>query len=261
LRIVVGILVDIIAMLPSSRSIGSASIGATSTTSSKLNDASGIQRPGVDASAKEMWEYVQQLKRTFGIEEEVLRPEEYDELLDGDAHELPDPHDRPVTPIDPNVAVIVDEDQDGLSKIHPEREVDKELLRMCHGKLRRRMELIHTLRRAYLTDVILLKKIVDASFTPEQVKEVYMQWAAAVPSLDTREILWLHAPAETSIDVVPCSSCGGCVDVMHHDSPEIERLNRLTKSQSKAIENLRLQLATQRNKVLICQSPHFCINR
>jgi hypothetical protein len=236
-------------MLPSSRSISSGSLSATSQAASKLNEAIGIQRPGNDASAKEMWEYVQQLKRTFGIEEEILRPEVYDDVLDGDAHELVDPNDRPVTPIDPNVAAGVNDDQDGLSHIHPEREVDRDLLRMCHGKLRRRMELIHTLRRAYLTDVILLKKIVDASFTPEQAREVYMQWAAAVPSLDTREILWLHAPEETSIDVIPCSSCGGCVDVVHHDSPEIERLNKLTKSQSKAIENLRLQLATQRSKV------------
>lgn len=237
-------------MLPSSRSIGSNASGTTSN-SNRLSEAAGIERPGNDASMREMWEYVQQLKRTFGIEEEVLRPEEYDDLLDGDAHELIDPNDRPVTPIDPAASAGMKEDTDGLSNIHPEREVDRELLRMCQGKLRRRMELIHTLRRAYLTDVILLKKIVDASFTPEQAKEVQAQWAAAVPSLDTRELLWLHAPEETSLGIVPCNTCGGCMDVMHHDSPEIERLNRLTKNQAKGIENLRLQLATQRTKVYI----------
>jgi hypothetical protein len=48
--------------------------------------------------------------------------------------------------------------------VDPERQVDRELLAVCQGRVRRRAELIAHIRSAYLSDVVLLKSIITQHF-------------------------------------------------------------------------------------------------
>lgn len=133
--------------------------------------------------------------------------------------------------------------------VDPERQVDKELLLLCQGRVRRRAELIDTIRRAYLQDVVLLKSIVMQQFNEVQTETVARQWRDAIPSLDVRQLFWLHAPDETTLAVLPCKTCGGSVELMHHDSPEIERLTKLVAMQEHQSHDLKILVATQKAKL------------
>jgi hypothetical protein len=62
-----------------------------------------------------------------------------------------------------------------------------------------------------------------------------------VPSLDLRQLFWLHSPDETSLAVLPCDACGGSVELMHHDSPEIERLTKLVAMQENQSHDLKVR--------------------
>ncbi len=103
--------------------------------------------------------------------------------------------------------------------VDPDRQVDKDLLKLCHLRVKRRTELIEKLRQAYLRDVVFLKRVI----TDNCDESIYATWKTGVPSLDTKSLLWMHNPDETTLGLIPCEVCGGSIEVMHHDSPEIER--------------------------------------
>jgi hypothetical protein len=38
-----------------------------------------------------------------------------------------------------------------------------------------------------------------------------------IPSVDLRDFLKLFAPSECYVRVKPCDSCGGTIDIVHHE--------------------------------------------
>ena len=55
----------------------------------------------------------------------------------------------------------------------------------------------------------------------------------------------IHAPSECSLQISPCEMCGGTVEVVRHDSNEIEQLSKALKNLDKSEDELRIIIATQ----------------
>ena len=146
-----------------------------------------------------------------------------------------------------------------VAKLDPERAVDRELLSMCHGRLKRRMQLVDALRSAYLSDVVMLKETIDTYCSEQQRGEITIKWHASIPSLDTKRLLWMHSPNETTLTVIPCEMCGGSPEVVHHDSPEIDRLTKLVAVYDSTGQELKVTIGTLKAKARTCSSSTFCI--
>jgi hypothetical protein len=96
------------------------------------------------------------------------------------------------------------------------------------GRLKRRNLVIDAIRKAYLRDVVtvkheLLQSEQDAGYRASESTQLVHR----VPSLDLRPTLELFAPAECSLRVRPCETCGGQLEVVHRES---KRVAALTKS-------------------------------
>ncbi|RLN58426.1 hypothetical protein BBJ28_00007444 [Nothophytophthora sp. Chile5] len=101
-------------------------------------------------------------------------------------------------------------------------------IEMLRGKLSRRNQVLEVIRRAYYRDVIVIKEELrqhggksgnpavlhrNGSFpTPSGVPE---GGVSSVPSVDLRDVLQLFAPSETVLQVHPCESCGGHLELVH----------------------------------------------
>ncbi|RLN87646.1 hypothetical protein BBJ28_00001122 [Nothophytophthora sp. Chile5] len=108
-------------------------------------------------------------------------------------------------------------------------------LEMLRGKLSRRNQVLEVIRRAYYRDVIIIKEELrqhggklgnpavltargaalhrNGSFpTPSGVPDGGL---SSVPSVDLRDVLQLFAPSETVLQVHPCESCGGHLELVH----------------------------------------------
>lgn len=106
--------------------------------------------------------------------------------------------------------------EDVESSKHHSLELQVEMLR---GKLSRRNMIIEVIRRAYYHDVILVKEELRQTkltsgkdLPPQQHNEDRL---SVVPSVDLRDALALFAPAETVLQVHPCESCGGHLELVH----------------------------------------------
>jgi hypothetical protein len=55
----------------------------------------------------------------------------------------------------------------------------------------------------------------------------------------------LYSPAETSLDIIPCESCGGSLELVHHDSSVIEKLNSLLANVDKGKGELKVIIASK----------------
>ncbi len=211
-------------------------------------------RPGTGATATDILNYVEELRKSFEhgeVDEVILEADmerKMEELFVDEEEPGANSHDATISEAGSTSSNIL------VPEIDPERVVDKELLAICQGRVRRRMQLISELRKAYLADVVLLKETIDTYCSEDQAHEIRIRWHSSVPSLDTRRLLWMHAPDETTLAVLPCEMCGGCVEVMHHDSPEIERLTKLVANYDSQGHELKVTIATLRAKVRTCIS-------
>ena len=120
---------------------------------------------------------------------------------------------------------------------------------MYRSRLKRRTELIEEIRCAYLRDVVLLKHFLEQHLLHDERATLLDQWKKAIPSLDLRQQLMLYSPPECSLNVLPCEVCGGQVEIVHHDSSEIEKLAKALDHLDKNEEELRLMLGTQAAKI------------
>jgi hypothetical protein len=138
-------------------------------------------------------------------------------------------------PIDPLEGVQADLDDGVLSKDLP-LQMQLEMLR---GKLSRRNQVLEVIRRAYYRDVIVIKEELRQhggklgastaflrSEAPKLLRTPSRQIStgssgsldgglSSVPSVDLREALPLFAPSETMLQVHPCESCGGHLELVH----------------------------------------------
>ena len=133
-----------------------------------------------------------------------------------------------------------------LERKHAEEvHVLKEVNRKSVSRLKRRMELISQLRNAYLRDVVTLKHMINEKLSNDERVEVVETWKKTIPSVDIRQHLMLYGPKETSFDIIPCEACGGSVEIVHHDSSEIEELSRALSHMDKNKDDLRMIIATK----------------
>ena len=133
-----------------------------------------------------------------------------------------------------------DEESTMLSKKGPPPDTQVYLAR-----LKKRSDLISEVRAAYLRDVVVLKHQLEQLLTNDERLQLLTQWKKSIPSIDLRQHLMLYAPDEASLDVIPCETCGGSVEIIHHDSSEIEELSKALSHLDKNKDELRVIIATR----------------
>ncbi|KAG1693130.1 hypothetical protein DVH05_023910 [Phytophthora capsici] len=151
--------------------------------------------------------------------------------------------DTALKPIDPLAVAPGDLDDGVLSKDLP-IQLQLEMLR---GKLSRRNQVLEVIRCAYYRDVITIKEELrqyggklghtgPPSLMRGEVPKLQRASSrhistgssgavdgglSSVPSVDLREVLPLFAPFETTLQVHPCETCGGHLELVHG---EVRRL-------------------------------------
>jgi hypothetical protein len=111
------------------------------------------------------------------------------------------------------------------------------------GRLKRRTLLISEIRKAYLRDIVLLKHILHEYLEHDDRISILTQWEKSIPSLDLRQHFMIYSPHESSLDVIPCETCGGSVEIVHHDSSEIQELSKALSHLDKNKNELRIIIA------------------
>lgn len=110
-------------------------------------------------------------------------------------------------------------------------------------RIKRRTLLIGEIRKAYLRDIVLLKHILTEYLTDDERSSIITQWKKSIPSLDLRQLFMIYSPHESSLDIIPCETCGGTVEIVHHDSSEIQELSKALSHLDKNKNELRVMIA------------------
>lgn len=142
--------------------------------------------------------------------------------------------------------VMADTDFAKIKQEHEEEmRFQLDINRKYCDRLKRRANLIAEIRKAYLRDIVCLKHVINEHLSKDEREEVVHTWKKMIPSIDIRQHLMLYGPAEASFDTIPCESCGGSVELVHHDSSEIEELSKALSHMDKNKDELRLLIATR----------------
>ena len=112
-------------------------------------------------------------------------------------------------------------------------------------RLKKRSDLIKEIRAAYLRDVVVLKHQLEQLLSNDERAILLSQWKKSIPSIDLRQHLMLYSPNEASLDIIPCDTCGGSVEIIHHDSSEIEELSKALSHLDKNKDELRVIIASR----------------
>ncbi|KAL7691213.1 hypothetical protein Plhal304r1_c010g0040701 [Plasmopara halstedii] len=148
-----------------------------------------------------------------------------------DVHDLDG--ESPTKPIDPLLQKELD---DGVVPHNLSLHVE-----MLRGKLSRRNQILEVIRRAYYRDVIVIKEELRQKESTISLhgNSVKLQQAlssqnraaidgglSSVPSVDLRDVLPLFAPSETMLQVHPCETCGGHLELVHGETKELQAARR-----------------------------------
>ncbi|KAE9100699.1 hypothetical protein PF006_g22847 [Phytophthora fragariae] len=174
----------------------------------------------------------------------------------------------PSKPIDPLGGAQEDIGDGVLSKDLP-LQLQLEMLR---GKLSRRNQVLEVIRRAYYRDVIIIKEELRqyggklghmgsaASLRGEMPKlqrtpsrQIGSSSStdgglSSVPSVDLREALPLFAPNETMLQVHPCETCGGHLELVHGESKELKAARQEMARASKGEQQMRTVVHRMRSE-------------
>ncbi|KAG6609991.1 Glycosylphosphatidylinositol anchor attachment 1 protein [Phytophthora cinnamomi] len=143
---------------------------------------------------------------------------------------------------------------------------------MLRGKLSRRNQVLEVIRRAYYRDVIIIKEELRqyggklnhmgsaASLRGEMPKlqrtpsrQIGVSASvdgglSSVPSVDLREALPLFAPSETMLQVHPCETCGGHLELVHGESKELKAARQEMARASKGEQQMRTVVHRMRSE-------------
>jgi hypothetical protein len=111
-----------------------------------------------------------------------------------------------------------------------------ETVRQLRARLIRRTGVIDEIRKFYLRDIVTMRHVLRDILTDTEREEAWNQYDSALPSLDLRQNLKLHAPARGEFKIRPCEKCGGELEIVMKDTDEVESLKRII-SDSKDREN------------------------
>ena len=107
------------------------------------------------------------------------------------------------------------------------------------GRRLRGTDLIAQLRNAYLRDVVSVKQFIGQQMAESDQDIVYQKWQESIPSLDLSQHFMLYTPQEQSLAVIPCETCGGSLEIVHHDN---EKLTILANDLERVKERARLKI-------------------
>jgi hypothetical protein len=156
-----------------------------------------------------------------------------------------EPEDDDIS-VDSNFGQIPDEEEltqaESSIEVANKKPVDVE---SYMNRLKKRSDLISEMRAAYLRDIVMLKHQLEQLLTNDERYKLLADWKKSIPSIDLRQHLMLYSPNEASIDIIPCDKCGGSVEIVHHDSSEIEELSKALSHLDKNKDELRIIIATR----------------
>lgn len=116
------------------------------------------------------------------------------------------------------------------------------------ARLDRRNLLLDTIRKAYHRDVIAVKEhLIDLSsrdLLPNN-RDAH-SFLSSVPSLDVRPALLLFAPQECELELRPCHTCGGQLEIIHRESSRIAQYKRAIELLQEKETELRCQVIDAR---------------
>lgn len=150
-----------------------------------------------------------------------------------------------------------DEEEDG-SESEPENEMEdievtlkksKIEVKQLRSRLYKRSAVIESIKNSYLKDIVAMKHVFERVMNDQQKQEIMAEWRHALPSVDLRAALALHAPSLTHLSVKPCKRCGGCLDIEFHDSAKSEQLMQQLRKMKDRNEELRLIISKQNLQV------------
>ncbi|POM74832.1 Hypothetical protein PHPALM_8146, partial [Phytophthora palmivora] len=172
-------------------------------------------------------------------------------------------------PVGPFGGIQGDLDDGVLSKDQP-LQLQLEMLR---GKLSRRNQVLEIIRRAYYRDVLIIKEELRQSggklgpmesmtlqrgeipkLQRTQSRHVSTESGtidgglSSVPSVDLREVLPLFAPSETVLQVHPCESCGGHLELVHGESKELKAARQEMARAAKGEQQMRTMVHRMRSE-------------
>ncbi len=116
---------------------------------------------------------------------------------------------------------------------------------LLRDRLKRRSELVNEMRKGYLRDIIALKLFIQEILTEDERLHLFENWKTSIPSLDLRQHLMLYSPHETSLNLIPCESCGGSIEIVHHESSELEALSKALSTTDRNKRELKVIIGTK----------------
>lgn len=112
------------------------------------------------------------------------------------------------------------------------------------SRLFRRNQLLDTIRKAYHRDVIAVREYLidlsDRGILPNN-QDVH-SFLSSVPSLDIRPALLLFAPQECELELHPCHTCGGQLEIIHRESSRIVQYKDAIELLQEREQRLRCQV-------------------
>ncbi|EEY65996.1 uncharacterized protein PITG_03531 [Phytophthora infestans T30-4] len=135
---------------------------------------------------------------------------------------------------------------------------------MLRGKLSRRNQILEVIRRAYYRDVLVIKeelrqngrKAGHVGSIPKLQRMPSSQESStsidgglsSVPSVDLREVLPLFAPSETVLQLHPCETCGGHLELVHGESKELKAARQEMARVAKGEQQMRAVVQRMRSE-------------
>lgn len=112
---------------------------------------------------------------------------------------------------------------------------EEDQIQYLQKRLERRNAIIDDVRKAYYRDVILVQ---HELLKQQQDGELYIaaRQLTSVPSIDLKNSLALFSPHEChlKLDPDPCTSCGGSIEIIHHESHVLAQCREDMESSQKA---------------------------
>ena len=116
------------------------------------------------------------------------------------------------------------------------------------SRLSRRNALLDTIRKAYHRDVIAVKEhLIDlASRDILPNNHDAHSFLCTIPSIDIRPTLSLFAPQECDLELHPCNSCGGQLEIIHRESSRMVQYKRAIELLQEQDREMRCQVVDAR---------------
>jgi DNA repair exonuclease SbcCD ATPase subunit len=112
-------------------------------------------------------------------------------------------------------------------------------------RLLRRAQITEEIRKAYLRDIISLKRVMHDVLDKSEREEILKIHDSHIPSLDMKEMLDLYGPKQSQMIVRPCETCGGHLEIVLNDAEKVVKLMKSIEHLKGREDKLRITIAGQ----------------